>query len=165
MEQEDTTRNQDAAGALGLQRDGQGHLVMAGGDGEPVTIVPVRLFPLSDPDQWISLVDQAGRELVCLETLEYLSSQARQLLEEELAQREFLPIIRRIERVSAHEDPSRWHVLTDRGETSFLVNHEDEVNRLGTHSAVIIDSHSIRYLIPDLRLLDPASRRILDRYV
>ncbi len=132
---------------------------------EYVGIAPIRLYPLSDPDHWISLVDASGNELLCLEGLGDLPPETQELLEEELEQREFLPIIRCIERVSAHEAPSEWRVLTDRGETTFFVNHEDDVHRLGTHAAVIIDAHGIRYLIPDLRLLDSSSRRILDRYV
>lgn len=166
MEQGDIKLNGHASSSLHLQRDAWGRLVMSTGDGrEYVGVVPIRLFPLSDPDHWISLVDAVGGELMCLETLEYLPSETRDILEEELQQREFLPIIRRVERVSVHEDPSEWHVLTDRGETAFSVNHEDDVHRLGVHSAVVIDAHGIRYLIPDLRLLDSGSRRILDRYI
>lgn len=166
MEQEEVKSSGGAAHGFRLQRNAHGQLVMAAEDGrEYVGIAPVRLFPLSDPDHWISLVDASGSELLCLEGVEDLPPETRELLEEELEQREFLPIIRCIERVSAHDDPSEWHVLTDRGETTFLVNHEDDVHRLGTHAAVIIDAHGIRYLIPDLRLLDSGSRRILDRYV
>lgn len=166
MDRDDIKSNGVPTEGFSFQHDAWGRLVMLAEDGrEHVGVMPVRLFPLSDPDHWISLVAADGTELRCLESLEYLAPRARQILEEELERREFLPIIRRIERVSAHEDPSEWLVETDRGDTTFYVNHEDDVHRLGNHSAVIIDAHGIRYLIPDVRLLDPASRRILDRYV
>lgn len=166
MEQEDVQLNGAPTNGYRFQHDAWGRLVMLTEDGrEHVGVATVRLFPLSDPDHWISLVDAAGSELLCLESLEHLPPRARQILEEELEQREFLPIIRRIERVSTHEDPSQWLVETDRGDTTFYVNHEDDVHRLGNHAAVIIDAHGIRYLIPDTRRLDSASRRILDRYV
>ena len=64
----------------------------------------------------------------------------------------------------ADVDPSEWHVETNRGPTSFLLDSEDDVRRLGPFKALFIDSHGIRYLIPDTRELDYASRRILDRY-
>ena len=88
----------------------------------------------------------------------------RKILEEELSRREFVPIIERITSVSADVDPSQWHVETDRGETTFLLDSEDDVRRLGTYKALFIDTHGIRYLIPDTRTFDYASRRILDRY-
>jgi hypothetical protein len=44
------------------------------------------------------------------------------------------------------------------------LDSEDDVRRLGPYKALFIDTHGIRYLIPDTRTLDLASRRILDRY-
>lgn len=166
MEQEDVKSNGPVSSGFRFQHDAEGRLVLLTDDGgEHVGVEPIRLFPLSDPDHWIAVCDGMGRELLCLESLERLTSQTRRILEEELEQREFLPIIRRIERVSSHDDPSEWHVETDRGDTTFYVNNEDDVHRLGNQSAVIIDAHGIRYLIPDIRLLDPASHRLLDRYL
>ena len=40
---------------------------------------------------------------------------------------------------------------TDRGETTFLLDSEDDVRRLGDYKALFIDTHGIRYLIPDTR--------------
>jgi hypothetical protein len=82
-----------------------------------------------------------------------------------MARREFVPIIRRIVRVSAPVEPSEWEVETDRGRTCFVVNSEDDVRRLDGQRAMILDTQGIRYLIPDLRGLDAASRRILERYL
>ena len=81
-----------------------------------------------------------------------------------MSRREFVPIIERIASVSADVDPSQWCVETDRGETTFLLDSEDDVRRLGAYKALFIDTHGIRYLIPDTRALDYASRRILERY-
>jgi hypothetical protein len=89
-----------------------------------------------------------------------------QAIEEELARREFVPIVVRIEEVSANIDPARWRVVTDRGPTTFLIEDEDnDVRRLGPNGMLLVDTHGIRYLIPDVRKLDSASRRILDRYL
>jgi len=166
MVQEDVKHAGTMSNGFSLHHDAAGRLVMLAEDGrEYVGVEPVRLFPLSDPDRWISLCAADGHELKCLETLEELPPRARQILAEELRQRSFLPIIHRIDKVSAHDDPSQWQVETDRGDTTFFVNSEDDVHRLGTFGAVIIDSNGIRYLIPDTREVDAATRRVLDRYI
>jgi hypothetical protein len=62
-------------------------------------------------------------------------------------------------------EPSEWEVETDRGPTRFILNNEDDVRRLDDQRALVIDASGIRYLIPDLRSLDAASRRVLERYL
>ena len=63
-------------------------------------------------------------------------------------------------------DPSQWRVVTDRGPTAFMIEDADnDVRRLGPNRILLVDTHGIRYLIPDVRQLDGASRRILDRYL
>ncbi len=129
-----------------------------------VGVEPVRDFPLSDPQHWISIVDAEGREIICVEDLAQLSSDVRKTLEDELARREFVPVIERIERVTS-SDPAEWKVRTDRGPTTFVLKNEEDVRRLGTSSILVIDDHGIRYLIPDYHALDTASRKILERYL
>ena len=55
-------------------------------------------------------------------------------------------------------------VETDRGPVLLTLNSEDDVRRLGPHRALIVDAQGLRYLVPDLRALDAASRRILEHY-
>ena len=56
-------------------------------------------------------------------------------------------------------------VETDRGATSFLLESEDDVRKLGPHRVMIADSNGIRYTIPDVRKLDSHSQRIVQRLV
>src|SRR5262249_33759950 len=112
----------------------------------------------------LSLCDAEGHELVWVETLAELPPHLRRLIEDELARREFVPVIRRIVAVSSPVDPSEWEVQTERGRTYFVLNSEDAVHRLDEHRALLTDSHGIRYLIPDTRALDATSRRLLERY-
>jgi hypothetical protein len=149
-----------------LHHDAWGRLVLIDADGAQFDgIGLVRIFPITDPDHWIAICDSAGHELGCIEDPRQLSPPVRQVLDEELAQREFLPVIQRIVKVSADVDPCEWHVETDRGHTRFLVNSEEDVRRLGANRTVVVDSHGIRYLIPDTHALDATSRRVLDRYL
>lgn len=149
-----------------LRRDSWDRLVLTMPDGRTYPDVePVQAFPFSAPDRWISLCDAAGHEIVCLPRLDGLTPSVRQILEEELGRRQFIPVIRRIVDVTADADPSLWSVETDRGRTSFLLGSDEGICHLNASRILIIDIHGIRYLIPDLNRLDPASRRILDRYL
>jgi hypothetical protein len=165
MTQTATPAEQLAARGFQLHRDAFERLVLTDADGRIlVGVEPVRAFPISSPQEWLSIVDAEGREVLCIREFGDLQSEVRSILEEELSRREFFPIIQRITGVMDDVDPSEWHVETDRGPTSFLLDSEDDVRRLGPYKALFIDTHGIRYLIPDTRVLDYASRRILDRY-
>jgi hypothetical protein len=148
-----------------LQRDPWGQLVMTSADGQTFAgVVPVRAFPISDPDRWISICDEHGQEIVRIDGIGSLTTDVRKTIEQELSQREFVPVIRRILSATHHE-PSDWTVETDRGRTSFQLNNEDDVRRLDADRASIVDSHGIRYLIKSVRKLDGGSRRILEHFL
>lgn len=154
-----------AARGFQLERDVFGQLVLTDADGQLWSgVEPARAFPISCPEQWISLCSAEGHEVLCIRELEKLPADLRNLLEEELGRREFVPIIEKILKVADDTDPSEWEVQTDRGVTVFQLDSEDDVRRLGTNQALFIDTHGIRYIIPDTRTLDSQSRRILERY-
>jgi uncharacterized protein YxjI len=141
-------------------------LVLADADGqEHVDVEPARGFPISDPDNRISIRDAQGHEIRWVERLADLPAEVRSVLEADLRRREFIPVIKRIVHMTAFTEPSQWDVETDRGRTQFLLGDEDDIHRLEGHRAVIIDTHGVRYLIPDTRALDAHSRRILERYL
>jgi hypothetical protein len=123
------------------------------------------MFPFSAPDQWLSITDASGREIVCVEEPGELSPAVRDVLKDDLARREFVPVIRRIVRVSSILEPCEWLVDTDRGRTTFVLKAEDDVRRLGPNQALILDSSGVRYLVADINSLDAPSRRVLERYV
>ncbi|AFL72139.1 DUF1854 domain-containing protein [Thiocystis violascens] len=127
--------------------------------------IPVRAYPLSDPRRWVTICDHEGRELRCIEDLAILPPDVRATLEDELAHREFVPRILRVIQVSSYLEPAEWEVETDCGPTRFVLKTEEDVRRLGPHSALILDSHGVRYLVPDTRDLTPYGRRAVDRYL
>jgi hypothetical protein len=149
-----------------LHHNAHGRLVYVGADGVAIEgVVPVRAFPISAPDRGLSLLDPEGHELVWIEQLADLPEALRVLVQEDLASREFMPSIERIESVSGYATPSNWQVRTDRGETSFTLRGEEDIRRLGAHSFLIADSHGIHYLIRDVNALDRLSRKLLDRFL
>ncbi|QDZ27823.1 DUF1854 domain-containing protein [Noviherbaspirillum sp. UKPF54] len=149
-----------------LQRNAFGRLVYTADDGEVHEgVVPVRAFPIAAPDEGLALVNADGRELAWIESRSALPPDARKLVEEELASREFLPQIRRIHRVSSFATPSTWDVETDRGDTSFVLKGEEDIRRIAHVTLLIADSNGIQFLVKDLQALDKHSRKLLDRFL
>ena len=152
--------------SFGLRHDAWGRLVLIDADGrQHVGVEVIRAFPLSDPRHGIAICDSQGKEIMWLPDLDALPPPLAQQIEEELAKREFVPIVRRIVKVSSPVEPSEWEVETDRGRVSFLLNSEDDVHELDQNRALITDAHGIRYLISDIEQLDANSRRLLERYL
>jgi len=149
-----------------LQRDAFGRLALIDSEGvRHENVVPVRAFPIASPDQGIALVDPHGHELAWIGRLDELPADARQLVEAELASREFMPEIDRILSVSSFATPSTWRVKTNRGDTDLVLKGEEDIRRL-THPALLIaDSHGIHFLIRDRGALDAHSRKLLERFL
>ncbi len=125
---------------------------------------PVRLFPLTDPQRWISLVGDSGRELACVEDPAALGEEQRAVLDAALARRDFVPVIRRIANITRAPEGHDWHVETDRGATTFRIETDESIQSLGGGRLVIIDKLGTRYLVPEIAELDRESRRRLERY-
>jgi hypothetical protein len=147
-----------------LTRDAFGKLSLRDAAHPSIGVSVVRPFPLSDPN-WVSICDRHGKELRCIESLAGVAEPTRRLMEEELAEREFSPVICRVHKSSGTTEPCEWDVETDRGRAVLLLKSEDDIRRHGPHGAILRDAFGVRYLIPDSRALDSASRRIVERYL
>jgi hypothetical protein len=149
-----------------LTRNAAGRLVFTASDGRiHEGVIPVRAFPIAAPEDGLSLLDTDGRELAWIARLTDLPDSARSLIEEELAQREFMPEIRRINHVSSFATPSTWQVETDRGDAALILKAEDHIRRLAHTTLLIADSHGVYFLIRDIDKLDSHSRKLLDRFL
>lgn len=152
---------------FGLQRDAHGRLVLTLADGtvhEAVT--PVRAFPIAAPGEGLSLVGQHGHELLWIDRLDRVEPALRAVIEDELAAREFVPTITRIEAVSSFTTPSTWTLETDRGPAKLVLKGEEDIRRLGSRSALLIASaDGVQFRVPDVAALDRASRRLLERFL
>jgi hypothetical protein len=150
--------------AIHLHHNAWGQLVLTLPDGVVhEDVEPFRCFPWSSPETAVALVSREGHELINLSDLALLSDETRRLLEQDLAEREFVPVIQRIVKSSGLWPPCLWDVITDRGESRVTIDSEDDVRKQGSHGALIADASGVRYLIPDARKLDHASLRYLRR--
>ncbi len=150
-----------------LVRTPFGELVWTGPQGQQVSgVMPVRAFPIQAPQDGIALVDPDGHEVAWFPQLDAIPQPARGLMEEELARREFMPVVQRIVAVSGFSTPCTWTLETDRGRTEFVLRGDEDIRRIGSaHALLIADAHGINYLVPDQLALDAYSKRVLDRFL
>jgi len=149
-----------------LRRNALGQLALTTADGqtwEPV--VPVRAFPIQSPERGISLLNADGHEVAWIDELAQAPQPTQDLVREALGAREFMPEIRTILGVTSFSTPCTWHVLTDRGETRFVLRGDEDIRRLAGNTLLVTDSHGIHFLIRDLTALSRDSRKILDRFM
>lgn len=150
-----------------LERNAFGRLVLTTPAGQRHDgVLPVRAFPLAAPDDGLSMVSVEGREVAWIPRLADVPAPQRTLIEQELAQREFVPEIQRLVRVSTYSTPSQWDVETDRGPVRFELKGEEDIRRLGRSGALMIASaQGIHFSVRDWRALDRGSRRLLERFL
>ena len=149
-----------------LSRDPHGRLVYTDAQGQPhLGVQAVRAFPIEAPLDGLSLVGPDGHELEWVDHWARLDAPTRDLLEQELAQREFMPTVERLVAVSTFSTPSTWTVDTDRGRTDFILKGEEDIRRLRDGGLLITDNHGMVFRVMDLKALDRGSRRLLDRFL
>jgi len=151
---------------IALYRNPHGQLCLTLPDGSRhAGLTPVRAFPIYAPQHGLSLVGQDGKEVLWIEHLDELDAAARELVEDALAQREFVPVIERIDAVDSISVPSHWQVVTDRGASTLVLKAEEDIRRLGPQHLLITSREGVQYRIPDLGQLDRASLKRIERFL
>ena len=148
-----------------LERDTLGRRIFIDAKGNRhIGVHPVRAFPITAPGAGIGIMDQSGKEL-CWYLDEAVISQADlALIEEELAAREFMPVIEKITKVSTFATPSIWDIETDCGPTRIRLKAEEDIRRIAGNTLLIADSNGLQFLIKDSTQLDKVSKKLLDRF-
>ena len=149
-----------------LRRDPFGVWVLQLTDGAVhEQVVVVRAFPISHPESGFSILNRQGHELVWVDDLQALAPNEREALLQAVAEREFMPEIERLDKVSGFIAPCTWHVQTNRGPTQFLLKGEEDIRRVSSQTLIVADAHGVQFLIRDLPSLNAASRKLLDRFL
>jgi hypothetical protein len=148
-----------------LERDLLGRLILIDADGvRHVGVYPVRAFPITAPGAGISIMDESGKELCWFDSGNMIPESELALIEEEMAAREFMPVIEKITKVSTFATPSIWDIETDRGPTRIRLKGEEDIRRIAGNTLLIADSNGLQFLIKDSTELDKVSKKILDRF-
>jgi hypothetical protein len=152
--------------AFDLQRDAFGRWTLVLADGKRHTpVTAIRAYPITDPEGGVALMDAEGHELLWIDALAQLAPAVRSQVVQALTEREFLPVIDKLEGVSSFATPSTWSVVTNRGTTQFLLKGEEDIRRLTGTVLLINDADGVQYMIRDLAAMDKHSRKLLDRFL
>lgn len=115
-------------------------------------------FPLSHPNEYVSLRDGADHELGLIEDLRKLDRESRRVAKEEIERRYFLPEITAIQKLNGHFGTYDWEVETDRGPRKFTVRGRSEsVVQMPPRRVYITDVLGNRYQVSDYARLDARS--------
>ena len=121
---------------------------------------PRRLFPVSRIDEYITLLDEDGKEMAVIRNLTDIDSESREVIEYSLNDYYLVPHITRIVSIIEKNGKIHWIVETDRGYKEFDVRNRNHDVRVYSDGRVRVrDSDDNRYIISDYRALDAHSRR------
>ncbi|MBQ7314615.1 MAG: DUF1854 domain-containing protein [Clostridia bacterium] len=123
---------------------------------------PRRLFPISAPSTYITLLDEQGQEMCVVRALTDLNEDSRHTVEDSLADYYLVPRILRIVQAVEKYGTLRFTVETDRGRKRFDIRNRNHDIRVSPDGYVRIrDADDNRYVIEDYRTLDRQSRAAL----
>ncbi len=128
-------------------------------------VEPVRTFPLTQPDQYISLLDAQKNELGLIEDINQLEKADRTLLAEELKKCYFMPKITRIHSLDGQFGVTQWEAQTDSGAVFFDLRSRNDITSLSGGRVLIKDIDGNRYEIVNYHQLDPKSIALLETQI
>lgn len=128
-------------------------------------LIPMSLFPLSEDNKNIVILDEKQQEVFYIDDLQQLEPQLANDIQVALLRNRFILKLLKIHKVSSLRPPAEWKVLTDRGESSLVFSSEESIRRLPEDAALIQDSQGIRYLVTKISSLDSSSRKVIEYYI
>ena len=128
-------------------------------------LIPMSLFPLSEDNKNIVILDANQQEVFYIDDLQQLEPVLANDIQVALLRNRFILKLLKIHKVTNLRTPAEWKVLTDRGESSLIFSSEESIRRLPEDGALIQDSQGIRYLVPKIGSLDSFSRKVIEYYI
>jgi hypothetical protein len=120
---------------------------------------PRRVFPLSGRADYVSFLDEKGREVLLLAHPRRLDRESRHALEKALERTYYTAKILRVDGMREAMGVTQWDVLTDHGHARFeVVDREQHIRHLRGGRYVIADVDGNRFEIEDVRQLDKRSQ-------
>jgi hypothetical protein len=126
----------------------------------------MRAFPLSEAKRFLSVRDDANKEVGLIVDPVQLSAENRKLVEEDIERRYFVPRVKRIVTSKERFGTVDWTMETDRGLCKFTTrNLRENVQRPAPGRIILNDVDGNRYDIHDLDELDHESQEMLFRHM
>jgi len=128
---------------------------------EHVNLRPRRVFPLSSKADYISFLNEKGKEVALLTSPRKLDRESHKALEEALGRMYYVAKITRVDSINENWGVSHWEVETDRGYAAFEVTDRSSIRNLGRGRMVLADADGNRFEIEDLSQLDERSQALV----
>ena len=135
-------------------------------------VIPVRAFPITDPDLYICIREPdtrkkgKGEEIGMIERLADFDEQAQTLILEELDRRYFTPEIKKIHSLHEKFGYLYFDVTTDAGRSEFIMsNPTSSFRTLEDGRVFMYDIDGNCFCIPNSEALDNASRKKIEIYL
>lgn len=127
---------------------------------------PRRLFPVTNADMFITLLDHDEKEVAFVRDLQELDENSANELRKCFKEYYRIPRIIRLIESDEKFGSLTWKAETDRGTVSFRIrNRHSDIKCMNGTRVLIRDTNDNRYEIPDYTALDPHSRRLLFSYL
>ena len=121
-----------------------------------------RLFPRSGSNKYIVLLNDEGEQIAIIRNIDNLDPDSKALVEKVLEEYYMIPRITRFIEMTEKFKIWMWTAETDRGTITFENrNHIASIKPLYDGRVLIKDANDNRYEIPDYRLLDKESQKML----
>jgi hypothetical protein len=133
-------------------------------------VFAVRMFPVSYPDQFISLrhhdIEEKVREIGIIPDLNAFAAEAQKLVRSSLDRHYYEQVISRINEVRNEYGLLFFDVETQRGREKFVMPWRyDRAEDYSANGKLLLDVSDNRYIVPDVAELPPADRRRLTKYI
>ena len=135
-------------------------------------VIPVRAFPITDPDCYICIREPDGKkngrgeEIGMIERLADFDEQAQELILEELDRRYFTPIIKKIQSLHEKFGYLYFDVTTDAGRSEFIMaNPTNSFRTLEDGRVFMYDIDGNCFCVPGSDALDKASLKKIEIYL
>ena len=127
---------------------------------------PRRLFPVSNTEQYITLLDKNEREVGFVRDFSELDEASEEALRQCFAEFYRIPKIERLLESTEEFGSLTWRVETDLGKVSFRIrNRHSDIKLLKSGRVLVRDASDNRYEIPDFNKLDKRSRHLLFSFI
>lgn len=135
-------------------------------------VVPVRAFPITEPDSFISIREPdtkdvgKGAEIGIIENLSDFACDVVLLIKGELDKRYFTPKIQKIYSIKEQFGYLYFDVLTSAGKSSFVMNNpSSNIRVLEDKRSLIYDIDGNCFEIPEISKMDKASFKKIEIYL
>ncbi|MEA2710651.1 MAG: hypothetical protein QOF78_3252 [Phycisphaerales bacterium] len=145
-----------------LVADAQNKLTLKRAGADDVHDVRIRrAFPWSNAQQFVSIRNSEGKELILIDDVAALAPRVREAIDQYLAATVLIPRIESIVAIDVRFGFQEWRVNTDRGPAAFRVQEREDIRFLPDGRYSIKDADGNIYELPPRKELDDHSRKAL----